>query len=323
MSYTNSKTWVAPEAAEKERWTVVLANLERMTLVPRSPFVPHDYSAWLAHRVAWLQCQSQANLVTANLQAERKANIKAGLISGIGPAFGGKIFNDNRGAVLAVETIWCVRYQPTEIRPSAPWPSMEEMKEEGDERNTSGYKRFPALPRVPGNETVVWKQKAMIDSYPLDRVWELPTAGHLETPSVDEIITDFLGNDLLDAIDYEDVPSQRDDELRMDRLYEDYTSDNELLNFSTQDVYSSHVDVGPYQNAASGFKLDDYSLDDFEPGELLPYDTSGNNLKRPSQRRKQIELKDNQETHIDGEGGDEVPCDVLQSVENSWTVACA
>ena len=324
MSYTNSKTWVAPEAAEKERWTVVLTNLERMTLVPRSPFVPHDYSAWLAHRVAWLQSQSEkANSVAANLQAERKANIKAGLMNGIGPAFGGKIFNGNRGAVLAVETIWCVWYQPTEIRPSAPWPSMEEMKEEGDERNTSGYKRFPALPRVPGNETVVWKQKAMIDSYPLDRVWELPTADSLDTPSVDEIETDFLGNDLLNAVGYEDVPSQPDDELRMDRLYEDYTSDTELLNFSTQDVYSSHFDVGSYQNMASGSKLDDYSLDDFEFGESLPHDTSGNNVENPSQRGKQIELKDNQETHMGREGGDEVPCDVLQSVENSWTVACA
>jgi hypothetical protein len=75
------------------------------------------------------------------------------------------------------------------------------MEFEGDERVTSGYSRFPPLPRVPGNETVNWKCKAQIAAYPFDKVWTLSTAHDLEAIAEDERMTELLGNDLLNEID--------------------------------------------------------------------------------------------------------------------------
>ena len=92
----------------------------------------------------------------------------------INRAMGGKSYRDGRGTVLARPSTWSPWYQPTDERPEARWPCIEEMKEEGDERHTSAFGRFPALPRVPGNPTVMWKVKPVIPPLPFDEVWKLP-----------------------------------------------------------------------------------------------------------------------------------------------------
>lgn len=48
------------------------------------------------------------------------------------------------------------------------------MREEGDERHTSQFGRFLALPRNPGNETVTYKQRSVVRQHHFDRVWEVP-----------------------------------------------------------------------------------------------------------------------------------------------------
>ncbi len=260
----------------------------------------------------------------ANLQAERKANIKAGLVHGIGPAFGGKIFDWSRGAVLSQKTIWSVWYQPPEDYPSAPWPSMEEMKEEGDERNTSGYKRFPALPRVPGNETVVWKQKAMIDPYPLDQVWELPTAESIKTPCVDETASELLGHDLLKAIDHESVPSQQHYDTQTEVGSQEDIDDSATLNVSLQDGHLSRSDLGLNQNINTDIKLEKLYQDDVKLVEIAPCDTSIKTIKKREQFRRQIELKITQEKLCASQQAmNNAPCNPLQSVENFWTASWA
>ena len=96
--------------------------------------------------------------------------------------YGGKLFGDTKAPTLAVPTVWH-RWQPEALRrtvpdderPVPPWPCEEEMREEGNERMTSGFRRFPALPRVPGNNTVNWKQKKMLPMLPFDEIWHQPT----------------------------------------------------------------------------------------------------------------------------------------------------
>lgn len=184
------------------------ANLKRMELIPRSPFVPHNFNEWIAHR------RGRAEDATAE-KAQKLADMEASSLPGrshgchikIGRAFGGKCWNDGRSAVLALPTIWNSWYQPSEQRPQALWPCTEEMREEGDERKTSGFRRFPGLPRVPGNETVAWKQKNALPFLPFDGVWPLPTAESVAAAAVKaaaieiERMEELLGKDLLDAID--------------------------------------------------------------------------------------------------------------------------
>ena len=124
------------------------------------------------------------------------------------PAMRGRIFFDGRSIVLCQQTMWNPWYSPTDVRPQAPWPCAEEMKEEGDERNTSRFGRFPGLPRVPGNETVNWKQKNYLPPLPFDEVWSLPNAGTFaamrmitEVDAMQEM-EGLLGQDLMDALNY-------------------------------------------------------------------------------------------------------------------------
>ena len=325
MSHTNSRTWVSPEAAEKERWEAAFVNLGRMTLIPRSPFVPHDLDEWVAQRISWIEhLKEQKQLRAADLRAERRGHNMAGLVNGIGPAFRGKIFGWNRGAVLSQTTIWSVWYQPPEDHPSAPWPSLEEMKEEGDERNTSGYKRFPALPRVPGNETVVWKQKAMIDPYPLDRVWELPTAESIVPPSLGKPASELLGLDLLDAIGHEDVTSPQQSDTQTKLGDADDSDSSATLNVSSQDGSSSPLDLGLKQTMPSVVKLGKSYQDDSNLKEITPSDTSITAINIRRQLRSQFMLKfTREELSIGQDLLDKVLCNPLPSVGNLWKASWA
>lgn len=182
--------------AEQEKFDITRTNLERMEFIPRSPFVPKTMEEWLAHRIAFAEDAKQDELKRlSDKQAVSGPTSTGGRIRVLLP-FGGKRFRDNRSTVLALLSIWTSWYEPTETNPQAPWPSPEEMKEEGDERNTSGFGRFPALPRVPGNETVVWKQKNLIVPYPFDGVWKLP---RIETgqPTYDEAtMNELIGDEM-------------------------------------------------------------------------------------------------------------------------------
>lgn len=125
------------------------------------------------------------------------------------PTFGGRTFEDadngvSRSGVGAEETVWSLWMKPTKTRPRADWPCQAEMREEGDERNTSGFGRFPALPRVNGNETVNYKHKRIVTATPLDTVWPppVPLAYQEQTEELDDDYARVLiGKDLAAAID--------------------------------------------------------------------------------------------------------------------------
>lgn len=200
MSYTSSKTWVAPKMVEQEKFDVARNNLEKMEFIPRSPFVPKTMDEWLAHRIAFAEDAKQEELKRLSDKQAASGPTSTGGKVRVVPPFVGKRFRDNRGTVLALQSTWAPWYEPTEKHPQAPWPSPEEMKEEGDERNTSGFGRFPPLPRVPGNETVVWKQKNMIVPHPFDGVWRLPKI-ETDQPTYEEaVMKELVGEELAKII---------------------------------------------------------------------------------------------------------------------------
>ncbi|KAL8932706.1 MAG: hypothetical protein Q9216_006721 [Gyalolechia sp. 2 TL-2023] len=169
-SYTNSRTWVSPRIRERDEWKRVNEGLRTMNLnhPDHSPFVPKSFDEYLQHKADFLNDRKQE--MQAKYDTAATANGRVGrALDGIYPGDGG----DGRGPVLAEETIWCPWDEPTEYHPQAPWPCKEEMREEGDERHTSQFGRFMALPRNPGNETVSYKHRSPIKQHHMDRVWEV------------------------------------------------------------------------------------------------------------------------------------------------------
>lgn len=208
-SHTNSRTWTSELVLEKERWQRVEESLGRMNLL-RSSVIPKTLKDWLVHQRGRADAkrereQRKLDVMNRSLRDPRLPPPSRPVKTG--PAFRGRTFeHKNHGSVLVVPTVWARAYEPPTDRPDPLWPCAEEMKEEGDERNTSGFRRFPALPRVPGNVTVQYKLKAIQPFLPFDAIWELPTRKTVEaakenySPEESEKMEGYLGRSLLDAL---------------------------------------------------------------------------------------------------------------------------
>lgn len=109
----------------------------------------------------------------------------------------------NISRVLGEKTIWCHDWRngKDEI---ADWPTLAEMKWEGDDRAKTGVGRFPPLPRERGPPSIAWNQLAIVEQYPLDEVARIPTLEDVLLP-VDEIPEEdtnkYIPQDIMDAID--------------------------------------------------------------------------------------------------------------------------
>ncbi|MCJ1480451.1 hypothetical protein MMC06_000606 [Schaereria dolodes] len=304
MSYTNSKTWISPELAEQERFEQMKKNVERMWF-DRSPFVPHDFAEWINFRATSAVAEAEdhkARLAARETLRKMSLGNRAQTLS---LPFDGKVFKDNLGPVLSQHTIWSPWSQTTEARPFAPWPSKEEMKEEGDERHTSGFGRFLAVPRVPGNETVAYKQKAFLPVYPMDHV--LPV-GTLEWGLVEQI----FGNagDVTSTIrSYSDGISHELGESEV-IVIDRYTCDVDIEGrpradtFGVRDQQSGLVRESDEivavlltrtGNIASPGTIDSGATE-FEPNELDALDQmtlrSGSDKAEPEQKVKEIDLEE-------------------------------
>ena len=142
---------------------------------PSSPFVPRTYAEYLGHRAsveaakakraAFLEEQMSLNKIRKSKGQPRIESI-----------FESRNFPDGRSAVLCLPSIWSKWYVPPADQPQAPWPSDEEMKEEGNQRSTSLFGRCLALPRVPANSTVAWKRRVQPIPSDLDEVNRLSDA---------------------------------------------------------------------------------------------------------------------------------------------------
>lgn len=196
MSHTASHTWLSDEAKERDKFFRVQANIP--FVAPQSPFVPRTLDAWVDHRVRRLddkiaEERRHIEVKTATAQGESKTRVM--------PAFGGKQFNDFRSPVLALESIWRPGEETTPARPLAPWPDASERRHEGNLRSRSGYNRFLPLPRLPGNGTMTWKQRAHKLPFEFDAVG-LPKLNPEEMAvETDEDMYFFVGNDLLRKLD--------------------------------------------------------------------------------------------------------------------------
>ncbi|KAI4241798.1 MAG: hypothetical protein L6R40_004344 [Gallowayella cf. fulva] len=171
-SYSNSRTWVSPRLREKDEWKRIHEGLHALNLnqPDHSPYTPKSFDDYLQHKHDHLNDRKR----DIEDKCLASASTPASTHHPLDPAIAGKSYNDARATVLALETIWCPWDAPTSSHPQPPWPAKEEMREEGDERHTSQFGRFLALPRNPGNETVTYKQRSVVRQHHFDRVWEVP-----------------------------------------------------------------------------------------------------------------------------------------------------
>jgi hypothetical protein len=186
MSHTASNTWVSFDTKQYEIFVKMRENM--LHIAPHSPFVPQKFDDWLEHRIAVIE-NTQNRMMSQLKKRETKGDIQEPL--------GGKKFGDFLSCVLSRASIWIDDGGDRPGRPSAPWPSQEELKHEGYERSKSGYQRFPPLPRVPGNATVNWKQRAPIRQFPFDEVGRPTLACSKEPPDIDSHMEFLVGYGLL------------------------------------------------------------------------------------------------------------------------------
>ena len=184
-THTNSRTWIRGDRTEREKWIQIEKDMKTMRFLPTSsyykfsPFVPRTFEEYLGHRAS----VGFENARKAAFQVEQKELEKMRKSRGqpkVESIFESRKFADGMSAVLCLDTIWSPGYAPTAARPQAPWPGHDEMDEEGNQRAMSnhgdpgkGYGRFLPLPRVPANDTVVWKQRALLMPTDFDEVRRL------------------------------------------------------------------------------------------------------------------------------------------------------
>ena len=183
VTHSNSRTWIRAAITEREKKYDKWHHLSKTFRIMRfhaspgkpdifSPFVPQTFDEYLGHlasveaakarRTAFLVELKRLDMI---LKSRGQPKIESKFESGK--------FTDGRSAVLCEPTIWSNWSAPTAARPQAPWPSDEEMKEEGILRYNSKYGRFLPVPRVPANDTVNWKKRALLVSQDFDDVRRL------------------------------------------------------------------------------------------------------------------------------------------------------
>ncbi|KAF2804101.1 uncharacterized protein BDZ99DRAFT_343968, partial [Mytilinidion resinicola] len=193
MAYYSKKAWMSPEARENEKYHVVMNSMRR--LFPKSEVAKMDKTKWLAHRQAVVEAHTK--------QLERAVKIKEEVLSKGGQQpipnrLKEKEFPENHGVVLCEKTIWCPKWQLKEE--VAPWPTLPEMKWEGDDRAKTTVGRFLPLPREPGSAAVAWHNLRVLPAWPFDDVRKIPTLEDILLPvdEIDEdIVPDLLNSDLL------------------------------------------------------------------------------------------------------------------------------
>lgn len=197
-SATCSLTWVSAEAKERDNFRKMRLNME--FIAQKSPFVPSTLKEWLLHRASVLEARARhikSHIRDRNEVDEEKTRIVPHEWN----------LTDYRSTVLSYETIWRNHGLENPVRPQAPWPDSSERKHEGYQRVRSGYKRFLPLPRVPGNQTVNWKQRSPIATYEFDRVGQPIGTG--AAVDMDEEMEEYIGRDFLAGIDNASFSKQK------------------------------------------------------------------------------------------------------------------
>ncbi|KAL5116228.1 hypothetical protein ACEQ8H_005893 [Pleosporales sp. CAS-2024a] len=187
--FKNSHRWMSPDAQATQEFMMVRNAMRRQ--FKSSDVAKWKYSDYIAHREAMVA--SQANLLANKVKAREDVRLRVEPIPlelqqnlhkwGIPGNFNQQ---GNLSRVLGEQTIWCNDWQEGKDD-IAPWPSIAELKWEGDDRAKTGVGRYPPLPREHGPPGLPWNQLPCVEQYPLDQVARIPTMEDVYLPVDDQI----------------------------------------------------------------------------------------------------------------------------------------
>ena len=179
------------------------------TKFPESPFKPSSRTVFLHDCRLYAQAKAAVAARKAASRLQWQSSAKSNWT-----AYNGTKFEGHepcpRGTVLNEHTIWVPMEWYPEFEAISPWPNLEQMKYEGDDRANSrsgrSFGRFLALPRLPSNNpTVAWTMWNVVPFQSFDMVWPIPTAYDIYLPEENEMpreeIPGYLNNDLMGAIE--------------------------------------------------------------------------------------------------------------------------
>jgi|TARA_R110002003_G_scaffold191_8_gene14773 hypothetical protein len=188
--YRGSRTWMSQDAQAMQEFLVIRNSMKR--LFKNSEVAKWKLSDYIAHCEA--NMASRANKLAKKLEAREEALAlrvppipletqqslnKWGLLGNFDQ-------RGNLGRVLGEPTIWCHDWENGKDE-VAPWPSLAEMKWEGDDRAKTGVGRFLPLPREEGPPGLAWNQLPCVEQYPIDQVARIPTMEDVYLPVDDQI----------------------------------------------------------------------------------------------------------------------------------------
>jgi hypothetical protein len=205
--YRNSHTWMSNDAQTMQDFMVVRNSMRRQ--FKSSEVAKWKHADYIAHREAMVASEAKklaiklkakedaASLRIPPIPLETQQNLnKWGLLGNFEE-------QGNTGRVLGEATIWCANWEDGKDD-VAPWPSLAEMKWEGDDRAKTGVGRFLPLPREQGPPGLAWNTLECVKQYPMDQVARIPTMEDVYLPVDDQIEEDheyLWSKDLEKAMD--------------------------------------------------------------------------------------------------------------------------
>ena len=274
-SHTASTTWKSNNIKEQEEFERIKQRVKHIAPEHFKPnakpgrgpseIFPQNPTEWTQHKkeilaIAQAEQQKNCELLKAQITARTKIpknQRKMKSVLGVD----GKVFNDGRGPILAMPTIWSAEHSEVE----ATWPTLAELRWNGDSRECKLARtkcgRYLPPPRNSSDPSLTWHDQPFLQASSLDQTGPVYTQG----PRPDEVYESnedmnndlafeelgnfFLGDDLMQELgEWRPgfVPEWRQEQLGMHRVLsiQDGQTEQELTGRGTYaGLSNAHVEV--------------------------------------------------------------------------------
>lgn len=204
--YTQSQTWKSERAKDREQFErkknlvkrIAPEQFRNPARPTRGPceIVPHSYEEWVQHQSEIKQMEIEIMKRNISIKEQRinsGPDARKPLKSSFDPS--NEKFQDGRAAVLSQPTVWSHLPELPIKHLIAPWPSQDELRFYGDNRENGRTRcgRFFPPPRLPGHEDIPIEERILLRSFALDEIGPLHSGG--PRPSEIQQANHFLDND--------------------------------------------------------------------------------------------------------------------------------
>lgn len=149
-SWSQSKRWLSLETKERKAFQKMMLNLQFMK-ADQSPFIPKTPAELTKFKISLAEAKRQKLTQEVSILEEKTRQKELAKASGSTPVsqpqvtlFNGRDMGDRLSPVFAARN--CFNKQDTKANNRVEWPSLAELKEEGDKR--ARYGRYLPLPRI-------------------------------------------------------------------------------------------------------------------------------------------------------------------------------